>query len=213
MAVDYFTKWVEAEVLASITHAKIKEFIYKNIVCQYEVPHTIVSNNGTQFDCNEFKEFHDDLQMKKVFSLDAQPQANGQIKAMNKKIKHNLKTKLENLKGRWAYDLPEVLWAYRTTVISTTGETPFLLAYKFEVMVLIELSTGSLRRDNFDLEQNLILQRRKLDFLEEKWRDSQLWITEYQRLIARYFNSRVKRRGDFKTETSSLEEFCTTKGP
>ena len=47
VAIDYFTKWVEAEALASITPTKIKEFIYKNIVCRYGVPHTIISNNGT----------------------------------------------------------------------------------------------------------------------------------------------------------------------
>ena len=45
VAVDYFTKWVEAEALASIMPAKIKEFVYKNIICRYRVPHTIVSNN------------------------------------------------------------------------------------------------------------------------------------------------------------------------
>ena len=46
VAVDYFTKWVEAEALASITPEKIKEFIYKNIFCRYGVPHTIISDNG-----------------------------------------------------------------------------------------------------------------------------------------------------------------------
>ena len=98
----------------------------------------------------------------------ARPQANRQVKAMNKTIKHNLKTKLKNLKGRWVDDLLEVLWAYKTTAISTTGETLFSLAYNYEVMVLVELDAGSLRRDNFDLEQNMILQQCKLDFLKEK---------------------------------------------
>ena len=51
----------------------------------------------------------------------AQPQVNGQVKAVNKVIKHNLKKKLENLKERWAEGLPEVLWPYRTTDRSTTG--------------------------------------------------------------------------------------------
>ena len=96
MAIDYFTKWVEVEVLASIKPAKIKEFVYKNIICRYRVPHTIVSDNGTQFNCDEFKEFFDNLQIKKVFSSTAQPQANGQFEAMNKTIKHNLKTKLKS---------------------------------------------------------------------------------------------------------------------
>ena len=43
-------------------------------------------------------------------------------------MKHNLKKELEDLNERWADELPEVLWAYRITSISTTGETPFSLA-------------------------------------------------------------------------------------
>ena len=50
VAVDYFTKWVEAEVLVSITPTKIKKFVYKNIVYRYGVLHTIIFDNGTQFD-------------------------------------------------------------------------------------------------------------------------------------------------------------------
>ena len=109
MAVDYFTKWVEVEALASITPAKIKEFVYKNIIYWYRVPYTIISDNDTQFHCDKFKEFCDILQIKKIFSSVARPQANGQVEVMNKAIKHNLKTKLKNLKWRWADDLLEVL--------------------------------------------------------------------------------------------------------
>ena len=87
---------------------------------------------------------------------------------MNKAIKHNLKTKLKNLKGRWADDLPEVLWAYRTTTKSKIREISFSLAYRYEAMIPIEIGARSLRRDNFEPEQNMILQRHKLDFLEEK---------------------------------------------
>ena len=167
VAVDYFTKWVKAKALASIMLAKIKKFVYKNIVCRYGVPHTIVSNNGTQFDCNKFKEFYDDLQIKKVFSLVMPPQANGQVKVVNKTIKHNLKTKLRNLKGRWVDNLSEVLQAYRTTAGVTTRETLLSLAYGYEAMVPVELGAGFLRRDNFDLEQNMILQRVSLIFLKK----------------------------------------------
>ena len=46
-----------------------------------------------------------------------------EVEAVNKTIKHNLKMKLEDLKGRWADELPEVLHAYKTTARSTTGET------------------------------------------------------------------------------------------
>ena len=107
---------------------------------------------------------------------------------MIKVIKHNLKMKLENLKRRWADDLLEVLWAYRTTARSMAGETPFSRAYRYEAMVPVEIGTRSLRGDNFDPEKNKILQKLGLDFLEEKRRDSKLWVATYQRRTARYFN-------------------------
>ena len=43
----------------------------------------------------------------------ARPQANGQMEAVNKMIKHNLKTKLKDLKERWANELPKVLGDHR----------------------------------------------------------------------------------------------------
>ena len=113
---------------------------------------------------------------------------------MNKTIKHSLKTKLKNLKGRWEDHLSEVLWAYRTTAKSTTGEMLFSLGYGYEVMVSFELSAGSLRKDNFDVEKKMILYRRELDFLQEKWCNLQLPVTTYIRRIVQYFNSKVNTR-------------------
>ena len=62
--------------------------------------------------------------------------------------------KLEDLKGRWADELLEVLWAYRTTARSTTSENPFSVAYGYKAMVPIEIGAGSLRRENYNPEQN-----------------------------------------------------------
>ena len=82
------------------------------------------------------------------------PQANEQVKAVNKTIKHDLKTKLEVLKGRWVDELPMVLWAYRTTARSTTSETPISFPYGYDAMALIEIGVGSLQRENYNIEQN-----------------------------------------------------------
>ena len=43
VAIDYFTKWVEAEPLAIIIEEKIQSFI---IVCRFRIPRTIISDNG-----------------------------------------------------------------------------------------------------------------------------------------------------------------------
>ena len=54
VAVDYFTKWAEAEPLATITSKKMINFVTKNIICRYGVPQKIITDNGTQFESEEF---------------------------------------------------------------------------------------------------------------------------------------------------------------
>ena len=46
VGIDYFTKWVEAEALATITEKNVRSFVWKNIVCRYGIPRVLVSNNG-----------------------------------------------------------------------------------------------------------------------------------------------------------------------
>ena len=57
MAIDYFTKWAEAEPLAIITLKRVLDFVVKNIVCRFGLPRKIVSDNRTQFDSDLFTEF------------------------------------------------------------------------------------------------------------------------------------------------------------
>ena len=65
VAIDYFTKWVEAEALATITEAKVQNFVWKNIVYRFGIPRTIISDNGRHFDSHGFKSFCSSLGIKK----------------------------------------------------------------------------------------------------------------------------------------------------
>ena len=66
------------------------------------------------------------------------PQGNGHAEATNKTIVSNRKKKLLAKKGRWADELPGVLWAYRSSPRRPTGETPYSLIYGVEVILPIE---------------------------------------------------------------------------
>ena len=79
------------------------------------------------------------------YASPAHPQTNGQTEAVNKVIKHTLKAKLEAKKGSWADKLLEVMWAYRTTARSSTGETPFALAIGTEAVIPTETTFTSPR--------------------------------------------------------------------
>ena len=46
VGIDYFTKWVEAEALATITEKNVQSFVWRNIVCRFRIPRALVSDNG-----------------------------------------------------------------------------------------------------------------------------------------------------------------------
>ena len=64
-----------------------------------------------------------------------------------------IKTWLEEAKGIWPDELPRVLWVYRTTVHTLTGETPFCLAYRHEA-VLSEVGLTRYRVSHHDEGRN-----------------------------------------------------------
>ena len=55
--VDYFTKWVEAKALATITEKNMRSFVQRNIIYRYGIPRVLVLNNGKQFDNDAFRDF------------------------------------------------------------------------------------------------------------------------------------------------------------
>ncbi|KAK3020068.1 hypothetical protein RJ639_004068 [Escallonia herrerae] len=79
----------------------------------------------------------------------AHPQSNGQTENMNRGILQGLKKKLNEAKGAWVDELPKVLWAYRTTPHSVTGETPFSLYYGTEAMLPVEIGVPTIRALHF----------------------------------------------------------------
>ncbi|KAK0579512.1 hypothetical protein LWI29_027288 [Acer saccharum] len=194
VAVDYFTKWVEAEPLVHITESNTISFVKKNILYRFRIPNTIITDNGTQFDGKKFRELCDKYGINNYYASPAHPQTNGQTEVVNKIIKHNLKAKLVAKKGSWADKLPQVLWAYRTTERGSTGETPYSMAYGAEAVIPVETSFSSPRVQLFQLKLNIDMLKCGLDELEERRECAQIINTAYQQKVARYYNSHVRER-------------------
>jgi hypothetical protein len=94
VVVDYFTKWAEAETMATVTTTNIISFLWRSIVCQFGIPHAFVTDNETQFDCKQFREWCSELQIRNYYSSVLRPKANGQVEATNKTLMRTLKKKL-----------------------------------------------------------------------------------------------------------------------
>ena len=92
---------------------------------------------------------------------------------------NGLKKSLEGTKGRWVEELPNVLWAYRTTPRRFMGETPFSLMYGGEVVILAEVNLCSAQVSGFALTENNELMVKQLDSLEEYQESATIRLAEY----------------------------------
>jgi hypothetical protein len=194
VAVDYFTKWAEAEALATITTENVIKFLWKSIVCRFGIPYAMVTDNGKQFDCGRFREWCSELGIQKSFSTPVFPKSNGQVEATNKTLIQMLKKKLGQKKGAWVEYLPEVLWSYRTTVRTATGETPFTLTYGMEAVVPVEVGSPSFRVAHYNSGLNEEGMNLHLDLLQERWEDARAACAAYQRRVAKYYDKKVRPR-------------------
>ena len=68
VAIEYFTNWIEAELVTQITTHKIQHFVWKNIVCHFGVPKRLVSDNGTQFSSQHLRKLCTKVGIKQVFA-------------------------------------------------------------------------------------------------------------------------------------------------
>ena len=173
----------------------------------------MVSDNALQFDNQAVRDLCNQFGINKGFSVPYHPQSNGQVEAVNKVIKTTLKRRLDALKGRWAAELPMVLWSYRTTARTTTGETPFSMAYGTEAMIPAEIKIPSFRYENFDETVNDSLLAAERDMIEERREVARIRIEAQKRRMARYYDSKVKER-KFKVGDTVLKQvFQNTKEP
>ncbi|XP_070029322.1 uncharacterized protein [Nicotiana sylvestris] len=102
----------------------------------------------------------------------------------------NLKKRLEEAKGKWPEKLPRVLWAYRTTVKSSTGETLFSLGYRVEALISVEVGDPTLRYFQANEDANNEEMLVNLELLDERRDLAHIRMATYKQRIEKYYNQR-----------------------
>ena len=98
VAVEYFTKEIEAKPLINIISETIRKFFRQNIICRFGVPREITVDNGKQFDSQIFREFCYSVGTKVIFASVYHPQSNGAVERANGIIFGSTKKYLFDLK-------------------------------------------------------------------------------------------------------------------
>ncbi|CAJ2638011.1 unnamed protein product [Trifolium pratense] len=130
-----------------------------------------------------------------TFHFRGTPQTNVQAEAANRVILRGLRRRLDQNKKKWVEELESVLWAYRTTPHSTTGETPFRMVYGTEAVIPEEVGEPSRRTEQpLEEEMNDEALREELDLVEEIRTGASLReATLKQKIAARHDVKVIKR--------------------
>eukprot|EP00253_Pinus_taeda_P025324 PITA_25324 len=124
------------------------------------------------------------------------PQANGQVEAVNKSLKATLQRTIDKIHSNWHIMLYLALWAYRTSVKTTIGFTPFPLVYGLESIFPIECEIPSLKLvvellpEISSLEECLV----HLELLNEQRRDVAIINEAHKKRIKTQYDKAIRPR-------------------
>ena len=93
VAVDKFTKWIEAKPIKTLEASTAVSFI-RELIFRYDDPHSIITDNGSNFDSDEFRAFCASQGTRFDYASVAHPQSNGQAERENGLILRGLKPRL-----------------------------------------------------------------------------------------------------------------------
>lgn len=107
---DYFTKWIEVQVVSKITEERVCRFYWQKIQYRFSLLGVIVSNNGTRFSSASVIEYCIEIGVQTKFVSIVYPQEKRQRELENKLILKGIKKKPDEAKGLQAEQLHDVLW-------------------------------------------------------------------------------------------------------
>uniref|UniRef100_A0A2N9HI99 Uncharacterized protein n=1 Tax=Fagus sylvatica TaxID=28930 RepID=A0A2N9HI99_FAGSY len=196
VAIDYFTKWVEACSFKNVTQVAVTRFVKNNIICRYGMPEMLITDNASNLNNRMMDQLCQQFKIQHHNSAPYRPKMNGAVEAANKNVKKILSKMTETYKD-WHEHLPYALCAYRTSVRTSVGATPYSLVYGMEAVLPVEVEIPSLRiLSQTQLEEAEWAQARyeQLNFIDEKRLAALCHGQLYQRRIERAYNKKARPR-------------------
>jgi hypothetical protein len=166
VVMDEFTKWPEVIPLRNQKAETIAEALVQHVFYRFGIPQVIHSDKATNLGLSHIcKNVCDLLGISRSFSSAGHPEGNGQVERFNRFLVAGLYCLMNKKQNDWDTQLPGLLFAYRTSVHSTTGETPFFLNHGRDPvlpgdLLLRNLKTGEEKHK--DYARNIMEQHQKI---------------------------------------------------
>lgn len=153
--IDAFTKFSRLYPCKSTTSAEAVKHLKEHFRC-YSKPHRLISDRGSSFTSDEFKNFMEEESIKHVLIAVGTPRANGQIERLHRVITPML-AKLSDPPKKWDQAISLVEFALNNTVCRSIGNTPSQLLFGIDQLGQVNdnlrLHLDSQTNESRDLEK------------------------------------------------------------
>ncbi|HTS08815.1 MAG TPA: reverse transcriptase domain-containing protein [Candidatus Eisenbacteria bacterium] len=192
-AVDYCTaKAIVYPLPARSTQAAVD--VIDEIVWTYGAPTQITTDNGAEFDSNEFRSILRRYGIKRVPTTPGHPQSNGKVERLNYELLQRIQRishEPENKIDCWDLYIQQALFAFAVHTNTRTGMSPFKLQYGVEPR-LPTAEAGSATR----LEKAITIGDR------QRIRN----IRKYRTVAAERYNAAMQCLADARDDTAFLTD-------
>jgi len=148
---------------------QVIDFIVTHLIYKYGVSYKIISGDASTLKSQVMIRLVEKYKFRHNFSSSYNPSSNGQVEAFNKLLYKILKKMVSRSRRDWHEQLPEALWAYRTTVQTATSCMPYNLVLGSEAVLPLKVQLLSLivAMQFTDLDENTQVRLAKLKALDE----------------------------------------------
>nr|GEW97867.1 reverse transcriptase domain-containing protein [Tanacetum cinerariifolium] len=194
VAVDYLSKWVEANALPTNDARVVVNFL-KSLFARFGTPRAIISDRGVHFCNDKFAKLMSKYGVTHRLATAYHPQTSGQVEVSNRGLKRILERTIGENRASWFEKLEDALWAFRTAYKTPIGCTPYKLVYGKSCHLPIELehkAYWALKHVNFDLKtagDHRKLQLNELNELRDQAYENSLI---YKEKTKKLYDSKIK---------------------
>ncbi|CAB3992292.1 Transposon Ty3-G Gag-Pol poly [Paramuricea clavata] len=147
---DHFTKWVEAVPMPNQRAETVAKAFVNEVVTRHGVPSKLLTDQGRNFEADLMKQVFSLLGVRKLRTSPYHPQTDGQVERMNRTLKGILTAYVNKDHNDWDDHLPLALFAYRNSVHSSSGVSPFQAIYGREATTpLVLMNTETEVKEQF----------------------------------------------------------------
>lgn len=154
---DNLTKYFYAEPIINHEAETVAEIFY-TFVMLYGFPKSILTDNGSEFKSNLFKQVNKLFKVRQIFATPYHPQTNGALERSHSTLKDYLKHFINSKQDNWDTYIPSAVFCYNTSIHTSTNFTPYELIFGHKASIPNSaIATPEFRYSYDDYHQQLKL--------------------------------------------------------